>query len=164
MIIIPPHTLHGFQFANNTKGHVLTLSFSFVEQLWNGMSFNPSRDSTGWAEYNELRYISFVVESKEYNDLLFLIHWINQELVELNLHKKIVLQSCFQLLFIALDRKETTLRASLLNEQYAQKNQPSLHHYRAFQHNIRKSIHAPKSIRTYARELNLSTVHLQPHM
>ncbi len=148
IITIPTNSLHGFVFQPDISGEVITFSESFLENI-----FKPTpKILLGINRFNLLLFEQNIIAFQQISQY---IHEIIRELYDDNLEKQIVIPSLFQLLFIYL------YRFSLLQKQpIAQSDNRTLQYFQAFQKSIKQSLHETKSISQYAKELNITSVHL----
>ena len=146
LITIPVNTLHGFRFEPNTDGTVVTLSESYLNHL---MQNHP-------LVLNAFQHLSITPfhSTEELSTFNFLIDQIIQELSLPNLQNPAI-APLLQLFFIHI------FRASQEQEQSAFiAKHPSLKIFHSFQTDIRRTIRETQSVATYAKGLNISTVHL----
>ncbi len=154
LILIPPHNVHGFHFAEETTGYVLTIADEYMEALIKELPWSPiSGHDTIFDEH--IQVYSFLHLFNEFNHLHTIIQWVHDELIDARLQKKQALQSYFQLLLIGLYRSKARQQHIAPLE-----NQRMLQYFHTFQLQIRQSILKPKSITQYASGLNITTVHL----
>ena len=148
LITMPSNTLHGFVFHPEINGEVLTFSDSFLENIFKNtpsvfLTINTflalpfASDSTDWA---------VIKQTKE-----ALVHEIYEERPD----KSLALQALFQWLFIQIGR----LAQQDSSTQMTTDNR-TLKYFTDFQKNIKRSYQESKSIDTYARELSITSVHL----
>jgi AraC family transcriptional activator of pobA len=145
IIVIPPNTLHGLQYSKNVKGNILTISDSVFDHL-----FPASTPLV--LEFETLKSIGFQLGSFEKIKLLF--NEINEELFSNKTDKKLMLDSLLRQLFIRLHRLVLNNGNSLLID-----TNTTLNYYRNFIQSVKTS-HQPKSIPEFAKELNITAVHL----
>lgn len=148
LIIIPTNTLHGFSFEPSIIGEVLTFSENFMETLFKN---SPKI----MLELNQLKHLQFHNHPSNFEQLKNYKSLILKELYEENLEKHTVIQSLFKLFFIGIYR----FNFSLKNTISASDNQ-TLMYYQAFKKHIKRTIQETKPISEYAKELNITTVHL----
>jgi AraC family transcriptional activator of pobA len=148
IITIPSNSLHGFIFQPDIKGEVITFSESFLENI-----FKPTpKILLGINRFNLLLFEQNAVIFQQISQHIL---EIIRELYDDTLEKQTVIQSLFHLLFIYL------YRFSLLQKQtIAQSDNRTLRYFRAFQKSIKKSLHETKPVSQYAKELNITSVHL----
>lgn len=148
IVTIPTNTLHGFHFPANMNGEVITFSESFLESI-----FKNSPQII--LEFNQLRHFSFEDEMSIFQEINSDKSAIIKELFEENSAKQLFLQSLFQLLFVRL------YRFSLSHQQEtAQSDHRTLRYFQSFQKSVKQSLQESKSISDYAKEQNITTVHL----
>lgn len=148
LILIPTNTLHGFAFEPSIGGEVLTFSENFLETLFKN---SPKI----LLELSHLKYLRFDNDPSIFEQIKNYKSLILKELYEENLEKQTVVQSLFTLFFISIYR----FSFSLKNTISASDNR-TLMYFQAFQKHIKRTIQETKSISEYAKELNITTVHL----
>jgi len=148
VVTIPTHTLHGFVFQPDVNGEVLTFSESFLEGL-----LKPTPKTLH--EINHLRVLSLEQDSETFERLMLYKTHIIKELYEDFPEKQVVLQSLFQLFFTQLYRFSLRLSATKTSS-----DNRTLRYFQAFQKSIRTSLQESKTIQEYAREQNITAVHL----
>ncbi len=154
LILIPPHNVHGFHFDEETTGYVLTVADEYMNVLIKELSLGQT-SATNTIIDGHIHIFSFSDSFNEFNHLHNIIHWIHDELIEVKLQKKQVLQAYFHLLLIALFRsKDLQLHIPPIE------NRRILQYFQNFQLQIRQSILKPKSISQYATGLHITPVHL----
>lgn len=148
IITIPSNTLHGFNFQPSIVGEVITFSESFLETLF-------KNSPKVLLELNHLKHLSFETESITFESLRLFKSQIIKELYEDNPEKQAVLKSLFHVFFIGIYRFSL-----LLNHQVTQSDNRTLRYFQAFQKSVKQSLQESKPIHEYAKELNITTVHL----
>jgi AraC family transcriptional regulator, transcriptional activator of pobA len=148
VISIPENTQHGFEFSDDIKGKVLTLSQSFIETL-----FESSPNVI--LELNMTRILRGVSEDRRFQFIRRIVNRLYDELREEFPEKKLALQSYFSLLLteiyrLSLEKSDRTTMPDNRNAKY----------YQAFQQSIKQAFSPQKTIQEYARELNITPVHL----
>jgi AraC family transcriptional regulator, transcriptional activator of pobA len=136
--------LHTDLFQPDVNGEVLTFSESFLESL-----LKPTPKTLH--EINHLRVLSLEQDSETFERLMLYKTHIIKELYEDFPEKQVILQSLFQLFFTHLYR--FTLR---LSSASTSSDNRTLRYFQLF----RKSLQESKSIHEYAKELNITAVHL----
>lgn len=147
LVSIPANTLHGFSFEEGSKGIVLTLSESYLEDILK--------------TYQEVLKYFYRLHIKSLNpgddmlpQLRFLIELIEHDLLE-DEAERIRIMPLLQLVLVTIfgsDRKDKEAFATIKN--------PSLKLFNGFQKLIRKSIRETMSVKEYAQALGISSVHL----
>ncbi len=148
IITIPENTLHGMVAGKTVKGKVLTLSTSFVETLF-------KNTPQALMEFGNTRIISEFDIRNSIETTLFFVNTLHKEMNEYLPEKKMVLQCYFNLLLS-------------LTYRLLKKNSPKLtppdnrntRYFSVFQKNVKQAYTPMKSIKEYARELNITGVHL----
>lgn len=146
VILIPSNTLHGFHFQPEIVGEVITFSDSFLENIFRN---SPKI----LLEFNQLKQLSLENNFEIFQQIKIINNQITKELHEENTEKQIVLQALFQLLFISFYRISLSLKNDI-----TQSDNRTLKYFQVFLKSIKKS--QGKSITEYARELNITSVHL----
>lgn len=148
IILIPANTVHGFMFKPDVKGEVITFSESFLENIFKN---SPKI----LMETMQLKILNFGQENSIFEQLIQYKSQILSELIEENPEKRNVIQLLFQLLFIQI------YRFSILEKQeISVADNRMLNYFKAFQKNIKQTITETKSVEGYAKELNITAVHL----
>jgi AraC family transcriptional regulator, transcriptional activator of pobA len=148
IITIPSNTLHGFGFDFNVQGEVITFSESYLETiLKNAPNILLNIDC--------LRQIHFIENTVAFDQLSNFITQIIAELNEDLSHKNLTVQALFQLFFTHIYRINI-----LQNGSKKDSDNRTLRHFQAFQKLIRQSIQETKPVNEYAKDLNITPVHL----
>jgi AraC family transcriptional regulator, transcriptional activator of pobA len=148
IITIPENTLHGFTVGKNIVGKVLTLSSSFLELFF-------TNSPQALFEFSKPRVVTEFDETKSFSSTSFFVDnlykEINQELPE----KKMVLQCYFNLLLSLTYRllKKTFERISLPDNR-------NIRYFTLFQKSIKNTYLPMKTVKEYASELKITSVHL----
>ena len=148
IISIPENTLHALEVNRNIKGMVLTISSSFLETFF-------SSSPNVLIEVGSLKVLQHLKKENLFHLAVQMIHQIHSELQEDLPEKGLVLQSYFSLLLCSIYR---------LSIKHSEKMIPSdtqaVQYFRKFQRSVKQSQTLKKTIKAYARELNISPVHL----
>jgi AraC family transcriptional regulator, transcriptional activator of pobA len=147
VLLIPENTLHGFTYSSDSIGWVLTLSVSFIENLFKDSL--PTLSSFGKAQI-----ISATHEKAKFEIISDLVYKVNKELYEELPERALALYAYLQLLFIEI------FRFSDIKNDAVKSGNRNLVHFRDFQRLIRKSLLTKKTISQYAYELAITPVHL----
>lgn len=148
IVTIPTNSLHGFVFQPDIKGEVITFSESFLENIFKDLP----KVLLG---INRFNLLLFADKLSAFQQVFQYKTEIVKELYDDNIEKNTVIQSLFQLFFIYL------YRFSVLQKQtITESDNRTLQYFQAFQKSIKKSLHETKSIAQYAKELNITSVHL----
>ncbi len=145
ILVIPPNNLHGLQYSTNVKGRILTISDSVFDNL-----FPVSTPLV--LEFETLKSIALPPGTFKKIQLIF--NEINEDLFTNKTDKKLMLDSLLRQLFICLHRLVLNNGHSLLTDTNA-----TLHYYRKFIQSV-KTADKQKSIPAFAKELNITAVHL----
>ena len=148
IVTIPTNTLHGFHFQPNVKGEVITFSESFLESIF-------QKKPQLLLELNRLRCLDFKEHDSQFSEISVLQSQIIEELIEEQAEKQLLIQSLFQLLFIRIYRFILSQ-----NKRFTASDNRTLQYFQAFQKSIKQSVQESKSIQDYAKELNITAVHL----
>ena len=148
IITVPENTLHGFNVGKNIKGIVLTISTSFIETLFSTLPGILT-------ELNTLRVLTEFKNPRNFEAAKHMVDGLSDEMHEEFPGKSAVLLSYLHLLLskiyrLSIDRREISFELSHRNAGYL----------RAFRKSVKQSSSPMKSIREYAAELNITTVHL----
>jgi AraC family transcriptional activator of pobA len=145
VLLIPPTLLHGLIYTPNVVGHILTLSESIIEDIF-------KTSSPIWQTFQQIRVLTTFEEETSFSKMVCLITTIEAELFSENPERFLMLRAYITQFFIGLHRltkQEEAQEAGTLMMTY----------FRKFQHNI-KHTEYPKSIPTFADDLNITSVHL----
>ncbi len=149
IITIPANHLHGFNFQTATDGRVITLSDTFAETL-----FKASPKVT--IALNRLWHIPVLqIEKTQFDSLIRIIDRISRELYEDLAEKRVALQAYLSILFVEVFRF-----AKQREDLFLKSDNRQLRYFQDFQKNIKKTNSALKTMTEYAKELNITTVHL----
>jgi len=148
IVTIPENTLHGLEVSKNIKGMVLTLSSSYLETVFH---LTPH----ALIELNKVCMLKDLRNHKIFPVIRQLVYGLHDEMQEELPEKGLVLQSYLSLLLskifrLALEKSEKPFTADSRNAKY----------FSAFQRSVKQSYTPMKSINEYARELNITPVHL----
>jgi AraC family transcriptional regulator, transcriptional activator of pobA len=148
VIVMPANTLHGFNFSPDVRGYVITLSESFVE---NTLSTSPAV----FIELNKVKILSATSEQPLFEALKTMVVDIEKEVFSSYLERKSVLQAFFSIFLIKIYRL-----AVLKKEQQYGEEVREINHFRRFQKSLRQSPINKKAVSDFAKELNITPVHL----
>lgn len=148
IITIPTNALHGFIFQPDIKGEVITFSESFLENIF---KLSPKV----LLRINRFNLLLFELEITAFQQVFQYVNGIIKELYDDNLEKQTMIQSLFQLFFIELYRFSISQKQTI-----APSDNRTLKYFQTFQKSIKQSLHETKSINQYAKELNITSVHL----
>ena len=148
IVVMPAHKLHGFRYSAETNGRVITLSDTFLEQLF--------KDSPKvHLELNQMRHIPIQGETARFDSLIRIIDHISVELYENFAEKRLAIQAYLSILLVQVFRFAEQQERQLFDTDNRQ-----LAYFQAFQKEIKKSLSASKTVIEYAKTLNITTVHL----
>jgi AraC family transcriptional regulator, transcriptional activator of pobA len=148
LLIIPENTLHGFEQAPDVKGTVTTLSSAYLERLF------PNASSI-MTTFGQLQLFNKADNKELFEKIILSIAAINDELFGSYAQREIMLQSLFTTLFTRIYRL-----SNLQHIQYLSEDNRSIKIFKAFLKSIRKSITPHKTMHDYAKEQNITAVHL----
>jgi AraC family transcriptional activator of pobA len=146
IFLIPPLAMHGLTYAPDVKGHILTISDTIAESLFQSSSPVITTISSP-------HIIQEFDSGCPFEHALRLIMEIDRELFQDWAEKRLMLQAHLTQLFILLHR---LLQMEIRNELNLH---PSLAKFNLFQKMLRTSA-AQKSIAQFANELHVSAIHL----
>jgi len=148
ILAIPPTTLHGYSYSEDTTGHILTLSDTILEALFENLL-------TVAINFSAFQCISISDETQQlFEAAVALIGQIDEELFADRPEKETLLRAYLTQFFILLSRQLQ------INEQISKANENlTLQYFRQFQKNL-KNREQTKSIPQLAEELGISSVHL----
>lgn len=148
IITIPENTVHGMKAGKDVKGKVLTIATSFLETVF-GHSIQALQELNNAHIITAFDKMNSFEATRRFTDSLFAE--MNEELPE----KKLVLQSYFNLILSLIYRLVKKKPEKLI----APDNR-NTRYFRVFQKIVRQSCTPMKSIKQYALELNITSVHL----
>jgi AraC family transcriptional activator of pobA len=147
VLFVPENTAHGFSFLPNSTGRVLTLSVSFIENL-----FQSSPDILN--AFATVHQIDTQIEAESYQKMRTILISIQDELADNQPQRNLALQTRLTLFFIELFRLSDQ---RIDNIKTIDRN---LSHYQEFQRLIQKNYLTQQSMNQYANQLNMTSVHL----
>ncbi|KAB7727628.1 helix-turn-helix domain-containing protein [Rudanella paleaurantiibacter] len=148
VLIIPTNTLHGFLFEAGMVGEVFTITEGALDAF-----FKTAPHVL--LEVNRLNHLTFRESEPDFVQLVALRDRICAELAGDQLEKERALGFWVQLLWVQL------YRLSLASSVFIQKaDNRTLGYFQGFQKLIRQSGYQTQSVQEYARELSITTVHL----
>lgn len=145
VLVVPPDTLHGLRYSTNVKGKILTISDAVFNRLF------PNATPLV-LEFETLKCINF--PSGSFDTIQRLFADIDEELFSNKPGREDMLESLLRQLFIGLHRLVLHHGNSLLTDTNA-----TLQYYRRFMQSV-KAADQQKSIPAFAKELNITAVHL----
>ncbi len=148
IMIIPAANLHGFSYRPDVTGRILSLSTSVIDGIFSDNSKIQLTLNTS------IQSIQNFEEEISFEILMEQMEKIDQELFGDRPEKMMMLDAHFSQLLINLYR---LLAIHKTSENIG--GNLNLAHFRKFQKNIKQSEY-PKSIKHFAEELGMSTVHL----
>lgn len=142
IIVIPPGNVHGLTYNPEVTGHVLTLDNAYLEEILQPVIH----------VYNNFNTLICLTELDE--GILSMVRQIDTEIFNNKEDRLFALQSLIGLLFVQLNRLNAQARFQTnmggLNEKY----------FHTFHRSYTSSRPFSKSIPDFAKELCISTVHL----
>lgn len=147
-LIIPNNTLHGFVLQATIQGDVFILSNVFFEKCL-------SDNQKVLLKLSQLQQVSFEENLIHLQEIEYLRNRLIEELATFQPEKKYAIQLLFQLLLLQFYRIEQHQPAQVIPTENRM-----LSYFHSFQKLIKQNIHEAKSIKYYAKALNISSVHL----
>jgi AraC family transcriptional regulator, transcriptional activator of pobA len=148
IVFIPINTLHGFIFQDNVKGEVITFSDFFLEN-------NFKQNQKIVFKLNHLQCFNFEKNNMLFEQIKTLKEMIVKELNEENIEKRTFINSLFQTLFLAIFRVNQIQKTSM-----EETDNKTLKYFQIFQKNIKQDYSEIKTISQYAKEIGITTMHL----
>ncbi len=148
VLFISANTLHGFAFQSNISGEVLT----FSEVLQDSVFKNAPQLSH---ELNKLKQFEFETEKSSFEEILLIQKKMAQELKTNKPQKQLAIHALLHLFFIHLFRCNPQTDAHFIPT-----DNRTLAYFQEFQKLVKKSFLENKSIGAYAKNLGISSVHL----
>jgi AraC family transcriptional regulator, transcriptional activator of pobA len=148
LMVIPENTLHGFEYEEKIQGTVLTISVSFLEQLF---KLNPKITF----ELGKLRILNTNENTAEFQFIISLIEKIREEIFCYLPEREIMLQSLFTTFLTSIFRI-----TQAQNEEKIIHNQRSLSIFKLFVDRIKETKKPQKTITEYANEIKITPIHL----
>jgi AraC family transcriptional regulator, transcriptional activator of pobA len=148
LMVIPENTLHGFEYEEKIQGTVLTISVSFLEQLF---KLNPKIS----LELGKLRILNTDKNTTEFQFNISLIEKIREEIFSYLPEREIMLQSLFTTFLTSIFRV-----TQAQNEERIIQNQRSLSIFKLFIDRIKDTKKPQKTITEYANEIKITPIHL----
>ena len=148
VLIIPSNILHGFIFQSEVNGDVFTLPDVLYDKF---LKTAPAL----FSKLDQMQHISFEAVSSDYQTLANLVEQIIKELQYPDHATEFNSTLLFQSLLVNLYRSKR-----IENQSELKSDDRTLNHFQVFKTLIRKHIHEGKSIQFFAREMNLTPVHL----
>jgi AraC family transcriptional regulator, transcriptional activator of pobA len=147
ILVIPHLCLHGFTYTPDTTGHVLTLSDTIVEDLFDNLRAVATR-------FDVFQCFSMTDETHYLFDLVVaLMKDIDEEIFADRPEKEGLIRAYLVQIFIVLHRIQIKEQVNKAIDNI------TLQHFRQFQKNLKNSEY-PKNIPQFAEELGVSAVHL----
>ena len=148
LVLIPANIVHGFLY-DKTKGWAFTISSNYLDDILKPLP-------TFQLKFNKVHILAAELAGSSFLNLSFIADKIAHELSSDLAGKALVLQSSLTLLIVeslrALYHQE--------NKSFTQENR-KLKYYQDFQHLIKESLLTDnKNISQYAKELGVTTIHL----
>ena len=148
VVTIPANTVHGFNYHNESNGRVITLSDSFLDNIFKSQ---PKIN----IELNKFRLINAGDEIETFNILSSILLRISYELHNDLPEKTFALQAYLSIFLIEVFRFVSRYDARMVSS-----DNRNLKYFQAFNKSIKATLLSEKSIADYARELNITPVHL----
>jgi AraC family transcriptional regulator, transcriptional activator of pobA len=144
IIVMPSNNLHGFHYSAPTDGRVITLSESYLDALFK----NVPKVVTA------LNQVQLIAVSTQLKAFFALMDSIEKELYEDFSEKRMAVQAYLNLLLIEVYRLTKQEETGLKNDNR------QLKYFKDFQKSMRKAQSISKTVKEYAQELAITTVHL----
>lgn len=148
ILVIPSNVLHGFVFSSEVKGEVFTISDSQFEQC---LKNAPALFSS----FGQLQQITFDSGADRFLELLRLKDRIIHELNHPDKATEFNIDLLLQLLLVNLYRSKKENQIDVIET-----DDKTLRHFHSFKKLIKQNVHEDKAVQSYAREMNLTAVHL----
>ena len=148
VVLIPANTVHGFTFSPQVKGRSLTIAEALLDTI---LQVSPSI----LIELNSLYVLTEFTDEENFAELLALERLIHAEMHSQLPERQLALNAYFKLLFVKLFR----LLKHQQNKADGSSNR-NLHYFHEFQKSVARAAPFEKKISDYARELNITPVHL----
>ncbi len=147
-LIIPNNTLHGFVLQSNVQGDVFTFTNTFFEK-------NLLAAKKILLQLHQLQHLVFDESTIFYQEIFTLKNSLIKEIATHQPEKTYAVKLYFQVLLLHLYRITQEKPMQTLPTENR-----TLVYFHAFQKLIKQTIHETKTIQEYAKELNISPVHL----
>ncbi len=148
IITIPENTLHGLHAGKGVKGKVLTLSTSFLEKFF----YNAPE---ALLDFSNVNIITHFDKSNSFDSTRFFVDNMYTEMTEDLPEKKMVLQGYFNLMLSLVYRLFKKKSYSLTSP-----DNRNTRYFKNFQKTVKQAYTPMKTIKEYAAELNITSVHL----
>lgn len=148
LISIPENTVHGYTFSPGIQGRIITLSVAFIESLFKS---SPSVLLT----LGHVQLIQEPSDNAQFQLAMRMVFQVSEEIYGYQPERDMALQSYFSLLLIQIYRL-----SSKGNEKTFVVNNRNLAYFKQFQRSFKESLFSKKTIANYARDIGISTVHL----
>ncbi|MDX2045679.1 MAG: helix-turn-helix domain-containing protein [Chitinophagaceae bacterium] len=148
IVTIPENTLHGMKGHKGLAGKVLTLSTSFLEILF-------KNSTQALLELSSTQFLTESDNNSSFKIIGQIIDNLNHEIKESLPEKKLVIQSYFSLI-LSLIYRLLKKRA----EKLVTTDNRDTRYFAHFQKSVKQSYTPMKSVKQYASELNITSVHL----
>lgn len=145
VIVIPPTLLHGLVYSPDVEGQILSLSDNLMNDIF-------KTSSTFWDSCEKISIMEKFEEKNSFEKLLSILKNIEEELFSEQKERIVMLKALLCHFFVKLHRM-----CDLDNA--AHKDSVLAIYFRNFQKNI-KNAALNKSVPEFAKELNISAVHL----
>lgn len=146
IITIPENTLHEFVEEPDLKGRVITFSTKLLEEL---MAFN----SADLIKLDSILVLENIPAEKK--AIFSISESIEKELLETSKEKDMAIRAWLSLLLVNLLRIVSANKKGIVNL-----SRSSHQYFNSFQKSIKQSGNANKPLKVYARELGITTTHL----
>lgn len=148
LLIIPENTLHGFEQQPDIKGTVITLSSAYLDQLFPDTS--PIIQAL-----TRVQFFNGADNKDLFEKTLLIVDSIKDELFGSYAQRELMLRSLFGTLFTCIFRLSNLQDIRSLSE-----DNRSVKIFKTFLRSVRNSPSPHKAITEYAREQNITHIHL----
>lgn len=149
ILTMPENTLHEFRQEKDVKGTVISVSYALMEEL---LEYYPK----GLTDLEKMQLFQQTADQQTFDDLFSLGRAIDEELKQDRVGKQVSLRSLLGLLLIRIIR----LRERETPDAVEAPNGLNYKYFKLFQNNIKQANSSRKQIRDYARELQITPIHL----
>lgn len=149
ILTIPENTLHGFKQEKGTKGTVISLSYILMEEI---LQHHPQ----GLKELDEIQLFQKTEDNEWFENVFLQGRLIDKELKKDGLGKEVMIRCLVGELLIKILRMRQNNKPNNLSLE----NNLNYKHFKTFQNAIKHENSSRKQIKEYARELQMTPVHL----
>jgi len=152
IIIIPENVIHGLKQSKDIEGTVLSISYPLLEEL---LTYYPK----GLNDFEQLHLIECGKnnDKQTYESIVKMIQVIDNEQIKNNIGKDTMIRSILSQLLINILRLGQNKQNQIASNA---KNSLNHRHFKAFQDLIKQQNKVLNNVKEYARELNMTDIHL----